>query len=364
MNFCAIICEFNPLHNGHAHIIAQAKKLTGLPVLCLMSGNFCQRAEPAILDKHTRARHAIDAGADVVFELPTIFATGSARDFARGAIHILKHLPVTHLIFGAECGNLEKLQDAAALTRELEESADIKKELKRGLSYKSAIQQVATKAAPELADILEKPNNTLAIEYLKALEQTDIIPMVIKREDNYLSTATGEFCSSSALREAARMEKWDDFRKHAPQGVLDDLKHPKNTLNIYEHLFFALQTTSAEKLALCPSISEGLEHRILKCAKAAKNFDEFLDAAYTKRYNKIRIRRVALENFFGITKQGMRDALFCVPTTELLAKDKNLHFDGFFNKPINLILKKSDKEKFKEEKTLLIDCLADKLYAR
>ena len=364
MEFCAIICEFNPLHNGHKYLISKAKQLTGLPILCLMSGNFCQRAEPACLIKETRANHALQAGADVVFELPTIFSTSCAEIFAKGAIHILKSMPVKYLAFGAECGDINLLKSMAEYTKTLKNNKQVKEQLKKGISYKSALLNVTNDNSIENADILKKPNNILAIEYLKALEDTDIIPLVIKREDNYNEIQTKNFCSSKALRFAAKNNQLNNYNNFSPKYVLEDLKNIKDTTLINEHLFFALQTTTNINLKNCPSISEGLENRIIKIANDSLNFEDFVSKAKTKRYSEIRIKRIAIENFLNITKEKINEAITKKPYSILLAKKKDLNLDGFFKNSITLILKKSDKKNFKTCEIYKINLLADQLYKR
>ena len=363
MKFCAIICEFNPLHNGHKYLIEKAKQITGLPVICLMSGNFCQRAETCCLNKYTRAKHAIECGADIVFELPTIFATGSANTFARGAVNILKELPVSHLAFGSECGDIEKLIKAKEFCKSLENNPKVKEELENGVNYKTALQNIA-KENSDVFDIISKPNNTLAIEYLKAIEQTGIVPITIKREDNYLC-GKKEFCSSTTIRQAILDHESAEIESFVPSYVFCDFDKFKDDSNIKEHLFFALKTATKGKLANLFSVSEGLENRIAKCAEKANNYDEFVEMCVTKRYSRIRIRRIILENFFGITKTIAKDCLCtAVPTTILLAKSPTINFDGFFDKQINLVLKKSDRKKFANEFCLQIDLWAEKLYER
>ena len=132
MKICAIICEYNPFHNGHLYHIQEAKRLSGADcILCLMSGNFVQRGEEAILNKFTRAKHAVLAGADIVIELPTIFATSNAEIFAKGAISLLSAIPsVEYLCFGAETANADAfLQTAKLLNDEPDEvSFKIKQE--------------------------------------------------------------------------------------------------------------------------------------------------------------------------------------------------------------------------------------------
>ena len=130
MNFVGIIAEHNPFTSGHRYLIKKAKELTGLPVLIIMSGNFVQRGELAIFDKYTRAKHAIQGGADVVIELPTVFATSPAPDFALGAVKTLSALPVSHLIFGSECGDIAKLSEIANNNSLFQNSSSIKQNLK------------------------------------------------------------------------------------------------------------------------------------------------------------------------------------------------------------------------------------------
>ena len=153
MKFTAIICEHNPLSLGHIKILSEAKKL-GNPIICIMSGNFVQRGEPAILDKYTRASHTIMAGADVVIELPTIFALSSAPDFAFGAVNILNSLNnVEYLLFGSECGNINELTKVAEnlLLENNQTKEKIKENLKSGKSFASSVINEHP--------ILQKPNN-------------------------------------------------------------------------------------------------------------------------------------------------------------------------------------------------------------
>lgn len=365
INFCAIICEFNPFHNGHKHLINTAKKMTGLPVLCLMSGNFCQRATPTILEKKTRAQHAIEAGADVVFQLPTVFSIGSAETFAKGAIHILSKLPVSHIIFGSECGDINLLNQLKNSLIELEKTNIISQNIKNGENYKSIIISCLEKRNKSLSNLLKKPNNVLAVEYLKALEQTKIIPLTIKREDNHLlAIATKNYASSTAIRESIKNNELNSMLQHIPSNVLEDLKQAKNTNNIKEHLFFSAKLTTKEQLKNCPSVSEGLENRIFNAIQKSNSYDELIEQTKTKRYTRTRIKRILLENFFKINKSDQTDFLNNIPITQLLARKPDLHFDGFFEKEITLILKKSDYIKHSNNSILKIDNIADILYQR
>ena len=181
-----IIAEYDPFHAGHAYHIEETKRLTGADgVICVMSGAFVQRGEPAFLDKYARAEAAVRGGADLVLELPPAFATASAEGFARGGVRLLEACGcVTDLSFGAETAELLQLQQAAALLSEPELLQEAKVFMKAGRSYAAALAAALRKKDPALADLIRTPNNMLAIEYLKALNHlgiTDMKPLAVKR---------------------------------------------------------------------------------------------------------------------------------------------------------------------------------------
>ena len=194
MKICAIICEYNPFHNGHLYHLNEARERSGADaIVCVMSGNFVQRGEAAIMDKYTRARHAVLAGADAVIELPTVFATSNAELFAKGAIHLLSSIPnVESLCFGAE--NAEKtafLLGARYLNNEPKEvSEKLKAEIEKGISYAKARAQAWAGFLP--LDLLCSPNNILGLEYTKAIlsNAADIEILPIKRKGGAYSDST------------------------------------------------------------------------------------------------------------------------------------------------------------------------------
>ncbi len=175
-----VIAEYNPFHNGHLHQLAHAKDATGADyMIVVMSGDYTQRGEPALMSKYDRARMALESGADLVIELPVAFATGSAEYFAKGAVSILKHLGVVdHIAFGSECGDIEALTALADIL--LHETPQyqslLRSYLKSGLSYPQARMNALETLYPEfpnLNEILSSPNNILGIEYIKALRLFD-----------------------------------------------------------------------------------------------------------------------------------------------------------------------------------------------
>ncbi|MBQ3235114.1 MAG: nucleotidyltransferase family protein, partial [Clostridia bacterium] len=173
MKICCIVAEYNPFHNGHLRQIEYVKN-TVKPdyTVIIMSGNFTQRGDIAILDKFTRARHAVLAGADAVIELPTVFATASAEFFASGAVKLVNSLPGEKVLcFGAECGDKAELfKIANSMLEEGEEfKCLLKNELKKGVSLLKARELALSKTASVNDEILSKPNNVLGIEYIKAI---------------------------------------------------------------------------------------------------------------------------------------------------------------------------------------------------
>lgn len=186
----AVIAEYNPFHNGHKYHLENSRRLTGADhTIAVISGNFVQRGAPALVDKHTRTRMALRNGADLVLELPAVYATASAERFAAGAVALLEKLGVvTHLCFGSECGDLAALRRAAlVLAREPEMfSAKLKTLLREGLSYPAARAEALTRCLPEsegIKELLSSPNNILGIEYVKAIlrQNSAMEPITVKR---------------------------------------------------------------------------------------------------------------------------------------------------------------------------------------
>ncbi len=178
----AIICEYNPFHNGHRYQIAKIKEKSGSPVTAIMSGNFTQRGDIAIYDKFTRAESAVKNGADIVIELPTVYACSSAKNFADAGVEIAEALGCTEsLCFSVEEDNPDLLIKAAELFNREEFNTAVKSGMDSGMYYPKAVENAFTILAPNISEIVSKPNNILALEYLKALKGTNINPFIIKR---------------------------------------------------------------------------------------------------------------------------------------------------------------------------------------
>lgn len=321
---CGIICEYNPLHNGHIRQIQAAKEQTGCDTLvCIMSGNFVQRGDGAVLDKYTRAVHAIKAGADVVVELPTVFAINSAQDFAFGAIKTLSALGCEYLHFGSECGDVAQLEKVAefllnppsAFTKKLQENLD------KGLSYPQAIAKASARYFD--SEILNNPNNTLAIEYIKEIrnQHSNIKPVTLKRNSDYNSDdLMSEFCSASAIRTACGKQDFKKIKNHVPPYVFEDLTKnqyfSQQNFEIFAHGF--LITSNTDYLKNIYGAEEGLHNKLFKNA-TLPCYDDLLFGTKSKRYTLLKIKRLVLNSVLGITKTNMKKAKKAKPYFKVLA---------------------------------------------
>lgn len=288
MKVAGIIAEYNPFHNGHLYQMEQVRAQTGTDyVIVAMSGDFVQRGEPAIYDKYTRTAMALNCGADLVLELPSFFATGSAMDFASCGVALLDRLGVVDMLcFGSELGELAPLQTAAkVLCDEPEDfSANLKRILKQGLSYPAARSEAlrsyleskdASAASFDYRSILESPNNILAIEYLKALQQLDssIKPFTIQRmgqgyNDIQLSAEPGGFSSATALRRLMERSKASGYSNALQllHGLIPDAA------------ISALEKEQAQLAPIFPDdLSLLLQHRILDLLRLGEPLEQYAD---------------------------------------------------------------------------------------
>ena len=309
MKICAVICEYNPFHNGHLYQLKEAKRLSGADaILCIMSGNFVQRGEAAVADKFTRAKHAILGGADIVLELPTLFATSNAELFAKGAISILSEIPaVTTLCFGAETDDKAAFLQAAKLfNNEPEEiSQKIKELTAEGVSYAKARAEAWKNVLP--IEILTAPNNILGLEYTRAIlaKNADIDILPIQRiGGGYNDTEIKEeFSSASAIR--AAISTGTDIENTLPEFVLNDLpKQLSDKLDCLEK--YAILSRNEKDIAQVCDCTEGLENAF---KKAALLEDSLADSLTSARYTSSRIRRIALQNLLKIDETLIRQSL-------------------------------------------------------
>lgn len=373
MQICGIICEFNPFHNGHKYLIDEAKRLTGSQILCLMSGDFVQRGTPAIQEKYARAKTAIACGADIVLELTTIFACSNAENFAFGAVKILKSLGVSELAFGVEESNLETLEKIAQIKLEnsLNFQNTFKNEIENGLNYNTALKRAIAKefGNEEVLEILAKPNNILAIEYLTAIKKLDakIKPIAIQRADNGYNSniSKSTFLSASGIRE--KLKNNEDISNFVPYKLNKDEIFDAKANDRFEALILSnLRQLKPEVLETFYDFSEGIEYRIKEFANTYSSLDEIVDKVSTPRYRKPRVQKLLLYPSLCVTKKIASLAKTTKPVAKLLAISKSSkQILAEINKSkINLIVTNKDYEILnKAQKQIIeIDLAASNLY--
>jgi len=304
MNICGIVCEYNPFHSGHRHLIDECRRALGADsaVLCVMSGDFVQRGESALFPKHDRARAAVAGGADLVLELPLPWCMAPAETFARGAVGMLGASGVvTHLCFGSESGDLPLLRETARTLLRPETDARIRSELETGCSY-AAARQRALEAAGCAAPT--QPNDILAVEYLKALE-LQALPLapfaVARRGARHDAPEEDAFPSASFLR--ARLRAGESVDRWVPEAALAALRSgdgPVDAGAVETALLSRLRFLPEAAFAAAPDVSEGLEKRVFAAAHTEPTLEAVAAAASTKRYPRARIRRIALGAALGL----------------------------------------------------------------
>ena len=330
MKICGVIAEFNPFHNGHDHLINTIKSDNDSVVVAVMSGNFVQRGEPAIISKFARAKAAILSGVDLVLELPLPYSISTAMYFANGGIDILKSLGVVDtLCFGSESGNIAPLTAVASRLNNPEFKSFLKEELSSGITFAAARQKAFEKFSPNVeSSILENPNDTLAIEYILAAERLGLKVdyKVVKRfgaaHDSHIKT--DNICSASELRKTPSL--LDLKEPYMPKASYDIFaeeisnKHYSSMYLLDRAMVAHLRTITPEKLRLAPDISEGLENRIITAANSFSTMDEILTAVKSKRYTHARLRRIILASYLGVTAELQKQS---VPYIRVLGMNEN-----------------------------------------
>ena len=316
MKISGIICEYNPFHNGHLYHIEQTRKNGATHIVALMSGNFVQRGDVAVLNKFERAKTAVRCGADLVIELPVAYCLSSAETYAKGAMYILKGLGcVDELSFGSECGDLSLLTAAVKASYACAKLPELEDLMKLGNSYPKALQiLIRQNCGDEIGKLFSYPNNTLAIEYLKAMVavKLKIQPFTVKRNEMHDAlTTSGSIASASLIRQMMESNS-DDFDDLVPEDSSDAISASAGAGMVarFEHLervlLYKLRTANAEEIAALPEVGQGLENRIL-LARNETSLESMLLAIKSKRYPMSRIRRILLDLLIGIKPEDTQN---------------------------------------------------------
>jgi len=310
-----IITEYNPFHNGHRYQIEEIRKrIKNASIVVLMSGNFTQRGEPAILDKFSRAKLAVQGGCDLVLELPFVNAVRSAQDFACGGVNILKKIGIVDILaFGAEINSPEMLKKAANTINTDNFNKILHEKLNEGFSYANSICQTLSEITGIPKKILRLPNVILAIEYLRAINSTNIIPLLIPRigaEHNDIKLHS-KISSAKSIREAIYLKNsvWSDIFQTIDDKTAKILQ--KTELPMIENLFRPIITkiicSNNEELKEIYGMNEGLENKIISAAHSTNNLNEFIDSIVSQRYTRTRIQRLLLHFLIGLKKTHIEE---------------------------------------------------------
>jgi len=322
MSILGVITEYNPFHNGHLYHLQRAKELTqATTTIAVMSGQFVQRGEPALIDKWQRAKIALEHGIDLVIELPTAFAIQSAELFAYGAVSILDQLKVSTLVFGSESNNLDELTTVANLLAN--ESDHFRNQLhyylNEGQSYPKAVNSTINSilikgTATAKQDALYKANDILGIQYLRAIKhmESNIKALVVARmhsEYTDMTIRNETIASATAIRnELLTSQQTAIVKSLVPENSLLTLNQAisKNRLNSWENYYRTIQimlsSYSKEQLSEIAGMDEGLENRLQSQVQHANSFAELIVLSVSKRYTATKIKRTLLNLLLNLTK--------------------------------------------------------------
>lgn len=311
MTIAAILCEYNPFHAGHAKLLQITRQHGATHIVCIMSGPFTQRGEAAIGDKWWRAGMALAAGADVVLELPVLFALQSAEGFARGGVRIAEAVHADMLSFGAEEASLPLLTRAASiLSDETPAMSRIIRERQRsGESHARAKQEALASVDPQLGALLLGPNNILAIEYLRAIEefQCSMKPLAVQRSYPVPGSRDdrGYLQTSSSIRAALRAasKTGDPSSLPASLGYAPDFAPLFAEQKLFSLILYAVRMNA--DLTRYAGVDSAMAARIRRGAEETSSWNDFLDTVATRWLPQSRLRRALLHILLGTHKDTL-----------------------------------------------------------
>ncbi len=322
MKTIGIVSEYNPFHNGHKYHIENSKAKCGADfAVCIMSGSFVQRGEPAIFDKWARSKMAIEGGADLIIELPVVYSCQPAEIFAYGAMKILNSMNIIDFVcFGSESGDINLLSEIAEILyfEPVELKNIIKLNISKGFSYPKALSLSLSnylKSSDDISNrkILENPNNTLAIEYLKSIIKlnSNIKPITIKRTNDYNDLNIKDIISSASAirRELYENGMSENLKLAVPHFVWDIINNqlqlgnmPISLNKLSDIMLYQLRRMKSEEMKDIFNANEGIENRIKKYALSCSTVEELLENVKVKRYTRANLQRLIIHMLINITR--------------------------------------------------------------
>ncbi len=342
MKACGIVAEYNPLHTGHVYQMNKARQISKADcIIVVMSGNFVQRGEPAVIDKYARTRAALKAGADIVVELPVFYALSSAENFAKGAVLTLSKMKASSICFGAETDNTDSLSQISRtiVSESPEYKAVLNKALAGGLSYPAARQTALLEYLPECKDIIAGSNNILAIEYIKAILANNLnmtyYPVLREGAGYNDDTDNAEFASAFGIRKMLMSGEYDKLKTYLTYDMFEEISHSKNCplipddfSDIFNHkMLFLKQTCNinntdfADKLAEYEDISPDIANRFACAFTGRETITEYAMKVKSKNIVYSRICRCIMHIILEIRKP-MSDLYNNIPYIRLLGFNK------------------------------------------
>ncbi|PFA68938.1 hypothetical protein CN378_05505 [Bacillus sp. AFS015802] len=379
MRATGVVVEYNPFHNGHLHHLRETRSATGADiVVAVMSGHFLQRGEPALVSKWARTKMALEAGVDIVIELPYSFATQHAEIFSRGAISLLDRFGCESFCFGSEDGNIDAFGDTISFIQNHQEPYNryIKEFIQEGMSYPSALAGAFQKLGNEDSVIdLSKPNNILGFHYMEARDQlsSSMKAYTITREsagyhDEHFSSPS--IASATSIRKSIfNNGEQQEIASYLPESSVEELYRYKKEYggfhrweNYWTLLQYKLLSSPKNTLKDLYEIEEGIENRMVEFAKSSLSFGEFMTKLKTKRYTWTRLQRMLLHILTDTHKQEMKSRHLYPDYIRLLGmneRGREFIHSRKKNLPLPLISKLSSAD----QQAVQLDVKAAEIYA-
>lgn len=307
MKILGIVVEYNPFHTGHLYHLEKAKEIVQPDLtIAIMSGNYVQRGEVAIIDKFKRSELAIKYGVDLVIELPFVYVSQSADYFCKGAIDLLYHIGVTDLVFGSECGTIETFKEIAYAIEKQPDTYNqyVRDAMNQGLRYPDACNQALSQL---LGKSIVTPNDLLGLGYVKEVifNHYPINLHCIERSNDYHETTLNKVASATALRKA--LFNYEDVHEYLfDMSYYTKLYKQSDFFSYLKYQIIIQDENSLKKLHL---VDEGIENLLKKVIYQVNCYDELVSTLTSKRYTKTRIQRMLLHILLNNTKQEIQNAL-------------------------------------------------------
>ena len=363
MKVAGIVCEYNPFHNGHKYQIEKTRENGATHIVCAMSGNFVQRGDCSIADKQSRAKAAVSCGADLVIEIPTPWACSSAENFARGAVSLLSSIPIDFLSFGCETADKILLEEAAKAVDSPKIGEKVRSLIAQGNTYPTALQKAIGEAfGKEVSSVLERPNNTLAVEYIRQREKLaasfDFLSIERHKADHEERKLKNNlFASAGALR---NVESIEEIKKYIPLEMYDELVlkeskklYPCKIENADRVVIAALRNMTLDEMKLYIPNENGLAERVFSKSRNSSTTEELINAVKVKSITQAAVRRAVMLCFLGVPNNLAKGN---PPYLKILAANKK----GFEilkeRKPrLPVITKKSEADRLSEKGKMIYE---------